>query len=91
MEFIIELVLELLFEGGEEICEDRTISKWIRYPIAFLFILFCGAVTLGIIFLGIYFLKYDTLIGLFFIVIAIVMIIGGFIKFKNIYTQRERN
>ena len=29
MEFIIELILELLFEGGKEICTNKKISKWI--------------------------------------------------------------
>lgn len=91
MELLIELILELLFEGGEEICSDRRISKWIRYPIAIILILFCSVVILGILFLGIYFLKDNILIGIFFIIISIVMIIGALMKFKNISTQRGCN
>jgi len=89
MEFLIELVLELLFEGGEEICSDSRISKWIRYPIAFILILFCSIVILGLLILGIYSLKDDTLIGLFFIGISIVMLVGLLIKFKKVYMKKE--
>jgi len=91
MEFLIELILELLFEGGEEICLNQRVSKWIRYPIAIIIILLISAVILGLLFLGIYFLKNDTLIGLFFIIISIVMIVGGLMKFKKISTQRGCN
>ena len=91
MEFLIELILELFFEGGEEICSDRRISKWIRYPIAIIIILFISAVILGILFLGIYFLKDTILIGIFFIIISIVMIIGALMKFKKLATERGGN
>lgn len=91
MEFLIELILELLFEGGEEICLNQRVSKWIRYPIATIIILLISAVILGILFLGIYFLKDDTIIGIFFIIISIVMIIGGINKFMKIFRQRRCN
>lgn len=91
MEFLIELILELLFEGGQEICNNRRISKWIRYPIAFILIMFCSLVILGLLALGIYFLRDDTFIGLFFIIISIVMIVGGLLKFKKVSTQRGNN
>ena len=91
MEFLIELVLELLLEGGEEICLNQRISKWIRYPIAIIIILFMSAVILGILFVGIYFLKDNILIGIFFIIISIVMIIGALMKFKKLATQRYTN
>ena len=32
MDFIIELVMELLLEGSIEISSNKKVSKWIRYP-----------------------------------------------------------
>ena len=46
MEFIIEFVLDLLFEGGQEICRNQKISKWIRYPVLVLIALMFAAVVL---------------------------------------------
>lgn len=33
MEFLMELITELLLESSVEVAKSRRISKWIRYPI----------------------------------------------------------
>ncbi len=35
MEFLVELIGEVFFEGITEIIKNKKISKWIRYPILF--------------------------------------------------------
>ena len=90
MEFLIELILELLLEGGQEICANRKISTWIRYPIAFILILFFAVIILGLLFIGIYIIKDNLIVSLFFIIVSIVLLIGAIIKFKKVYVEIER-
>ncbi len=48
MEFLMELVIDLLLDGSVEVAKSRKISKWIRYPvIAMLAILY--VVTVAVI------------------------------------------
>lgn len=45
MEFLMELVIDLLLDGSVEVAKSRRISKWIRYPvIAMLAILYVATV-----------------------------------------------
>ena len=47
MDFIIELVIELLLEGSIEISSNKKVSRWIRYPlILFIVTLFAGIILL---------------------------------------------
>lgn len=47
MEFLMELITELLLEGSLEVAKSRRISKWIRYPIiALLALLYLAVVAL---------------------------------------------
>lgn len=89
MEFIFEFILELFLEGGIEISSNKKISKWIRYPIIFLIILFFLIVIFGLLFLGITFFKKETLAGLLFIVTSIILLIGSVIKFRQVYVKKK--
>lgn len=91
MEFIIELILELLFEGGKEICTNKKISKWIRYPISFIMISFFLIVIFGIIVLGIFLMKDTVFGGLVFLVIGIIMLIAFIYKFRKVYRENYKN
>ena len=37
IEFLVELILEIVFEGGEVVAKNKKTSKWIRYPLIFIF------------------------------------------------------
>lgn len=89
MEFIFEFILELFLEGGIEISSNKKNSKWIRYPIIFLIILFFLIVIFGLLFLGITFFKKETLAGLLFIVTSIILLIGSVIKFRQVYVKKK--
>lgn len=88
MEFIFELIIELLFEGGIEISSNKKISKWIRYPILALLVLFFAVVIFGIIFLGIILLKDSLLGGILMILIGIIMLVASILKFKKLYLEK---
>lgn len=75
MEFILEFILELLFEGGQELCKSPKVSKWIRYPILVLFFLMYAAIVFLIFFVSWILWKENVLgsivmasLGIFFIV-----------------------
>lgn len=75
MEIIFEVIAELLLGLVEWIVDDSKISKWIRYPIIIVSILFVLAVLFGLLFLGIIIVQKDIVAGIFMIVVGIVMIL----------------
>lgn len=89
MEILIELVFDLLFEGGLEITQNKHLSKWIRYPILFGIILFFIATIGLIVFLGILFWNKNKLVSVFLLIVAIFLFIGSILKFREIYLTKH--
>lgn len=86
MEFFIEVILDLIFEGSIEIIKSNTkISKWIRYPLIVLIILFFMVITFGLFILGIFVLNKNIYAGLLFIVTSLILLILGIIEFRKQY------
>ena len=90
MDFIFELIFELLFEGGMEVSKNRKISKWIRYPILGLIALFFIAIIGLILFMGISILKDNILGGVFIFGFGIFMFVLCILKFKK-FCNQEKN
>lgn len=84
MEFIAELVFELLVEGGIEISSNPKVNKCIRYPILGIIVLFFSIIIFGLIFLGIALMDENILGALFITGIGIFLLIASIIKFKKI-------
>ena len=83
LEFIIELVIELIVDGGIELTKSKKVSKWIRYPI----VAIAGIVTIGIfgfMFLVGYGLLEETVFGgliiLGFTILLLILTIHKLIK-----------
>ena len=89
MEFLIEFLVDLILEGSMEISEDDKMPKWLRYICLTIVTLFFCAVTIGMFILGIYVLKENVYAGLFFILIAFILLISGIIKFEKKYIQKR--
>lgn len=86
MDFIIELLLDLTFEGSIEISKNKKVPKWIRYPLIFIISLFMLTILVGLLILGFLILEDNPLFGIFMIIIGIVlstMAINKFIKTKK--------
>lgn len=92
MEFLLEILLELILEGTFEISKNNKVSKFIRYPfVVFIILLFLG-VTLLIIFTGILaYQKINKLCGILFIILGIFFLIASIVKFKKIYLIKKSN
>jgi hypothetical protein len=91
MEFIIELITELVIDGSFELSKNIKTPKWLRYPLIILVALFFIAV-IGIIFtLGLVVLKETAIIGTLIIIIAIAFAVYSIAKFIDIYIKRNPN
>jgi len=91
MDDVIEIILDLLLEGGMEIASNNKISKWIRYPIIFLISIVFIFVILLIMYFGYIILKNNRFIGLLVIILGIIMFILSIKKFKKMYFSKKKN
>ena len=89
MEFLIEFLVDLILEGSMEISEDEKMPKWLRYICLTIVTLFFGAVTIGLFILGVYVGKENIYAGIFFILIAFILLISGIVKFEKKYIQKR--
>jgi len=91
MDFIIELVTDLLLEGSFELSKNLKTPKWLRYPLIIFVVLFFIAVISIIFIVGYITLKESTIIGMLLIIIAIAFSVYSIAKFVDIYIKRNPN
>jgi len=89
MELLVEFFVDLILEGSLEISEDERMPKWLRYICLTIVILVFGAVTIGLFVLGIFVGKENIYAGIFFILIAFILLISGIVKFEKKYIQKR--
>ncbi len=89
MEFLIEFLVDLILEGSMEISEDERMPKWLRYICLTIVTIVFGVVTIGLFVLGIFAGKENIYAGIFFIIIAFILLISGIVKFEKKYIQRR--
>ena len=89
MEFIIELILDLLLEGSIEASKSEKVPKPIRYILIALISLFFLSVIGLIIFIGIDTLKNSKLAGIIVISMGVLLLILAIMKFKKIYLKKK--
>lgn len=89
MEFLIEFLVDLILEGSMEISEDERMPKWLRYICLTILTIVFGLVTIGLFILGVYVGKENIYAGIFFILIAFILLISGIVKFEKKYIQRK--
>ncbi len=92
MDFILEVLLELILEGSLAISQNKKVPRVIRYPlIIFIIFLFLG-VTFIIIFTGfLLYQKLNKIFGILLILIGIIFLIFSIIKFKKLYLIKNNN
>ena len=91
MEFLCELVFELIFEGGLEVTSNRKISKWIRYPLLGIFILLFLALIFLVLFMGVSALSTSIIGGVFVILIGLFLFGASIYKFRQFYIREKSN
>lgn len=89
MEFLIELLVELILDGCINISSNKKISKVVRYPLIGIIIILFLSVVFLIMFCGVIMLPRNLFIALFFIIIGIIFLIFSIKKFKTIYMNKK--
>lgn len=89
MEFVIEVLMEFLLEGSISISSNKKYPKIIRYPLLFFVFLFFGSVFFLLFWFGIMLLKENVYGGIFILLVALLLFIGAFLKFKKIYLRKK--
>ncbi|MDU4937740.1 hypothetical protein ABHA01_16895 [Clostridium paraputrificum] len=89
MDFILELLSELIFEGAVEISKNRKVPKYIRYSLIILIILLCFMVIMGLIALGIFIASKNLMEGIMLSSIGVLLLILSVFKFKNIHKKAK--
>lgn len=79
MDDLIEILIEVIFEGCSELLQSKKVPKWIRFIIALLF----ASILIGIIVLGIILLEKSILGGSIIIGIGVFLLIGIIIKIRK--------
>ena len=91
MDFLFELLLELILEGTVELSKSIKVPKYIRYLLIGLIVLFFIAVIGIVLIAGFVSLEQNLLQGFLIIALAIFLLIMSIVKFKKTYlTRRNR-
>lgn len=83
MDFIIELIFELIAEGTVELSKSTKVPKLIRYPLIVIIVLFVTGIFGIILFVGLMLLKENVILGIVLIAIALLMLVMGIVKFRK--------
>ena len=91
MEFLIELILDLLFEGALDASQSRRVPRPIRFFLIGLLTLFYVAFIGLLIFLGIVIMRQTILFGTLLIIFAVVFTVICVLKFRKLYLNKRNN
>ena len=81
LDILIEILIELIFEGSSELLKNNKVPKWIRIIIASIFI----SIIFALIVLGILILRKSIIGGIIIIGFGLFLLIGSIIKIRNYF------
>ena len=90
MEFIIELILELLFEFGVDATQNKKVPKFIRILLITIILLVFISIISLIIIMGILIIKKELFGGIIIILIGLIMLVLYIVKFSKMYLLKKR-
>ena len=83
MDFLLEILFELVAEGTVELSKSSRVPKYIRYPLFAVIVLFYIAV-IGLVFgVGILSLRQNVLLGILFIALGVFMLVMIVLKLNK--------
>ncbi len=89
MEFLFEIIVDLIIEGSIEASLNKKVPKIVRYPLIAIIVLFFGTIIFGLFIMGIAIWNKNKYASLFIIVVSIVMLITSMYKFKKVYIEKK--
>lgn len=92
MEFLMELITELLLESSVEVAKSRRISKWIRYPAIVLLAVLYVAVVMVIALVGWIVMKEGSTawLGIGFLLLDILFVLYSSRKIRKEILARKK-
>lgn len=88
MDFIFEIVFDIIIEGCFEASSNRKIPKVIRYSLIALIVSFFISIIVGIFILGVSLWHKNIYGSLFIILISIIMLIAAIYRLRKVYVER---
>ena len=88
MDYIFEVLMDLIFDYGLNLTKDKRLSKPVRYLIITL-IFSCFLLVIGSLFIvGIVLFSTSWAAGLFCVLISLILLFAAIIKFLNMYLNK---
>lgn len=89
MEFLFELILELVLDSSIEASQNPRVPQWLRYILMIMITLFFLCIVGLILFVGIMIFQDNRIAGILFILLGVFLAIMTIIKFKKLWLKRQ--
>lgn len=90
MEWLINFLVELLFEAGVETSENKNVPKFIRILLAIIIILVYLFGTGAILLVGVLMLEETILGGILMLALGLVILVALFVKMYKKYSDMKK-
>lgn len=89
MDIVLEFFLELIVDGGIEASGNKKMSRWIRYPLIALVVLFFGAVIVMMFYLAFGLSSDEPVASIVFSLLGLFFLVGTVLKFRKLYFAKS--
>ena len=89
MDIVLEFFLELIVDGGIEASGNKKLSRWIRYPLIALVVLFFGTVIAMMFYLAFGLSSNEPVASVAFSSLGVFLLVGTLLKFKKLYFAKR--
>lgn len=91
MEFLFELVLELILEGSIDASKSKKVPKPLRYVLIVFIVLFFAGIDSLFFITGFLAIKINTLLAILMFALGMIMVVATIFKFKELYISKRDN
>ena len=89
MDILFEFFLELIVDGVIETSGNKKLSRWIRYPLIALVVLFFGAVIALIFYLALGLSSDEPVASVILLSLGLLLLVGTVLKFRKLYFEKQ--
>lgn len=89
MDIVLEFFLELIVDGGIEASGNKKLSRWIRYPLIELVVLFFGAVIAMMFYFAFGLSSDEPVASVIFSLLGLFFLVGTVLKFRKLYFAKR--
>ena len=90
MEFLLELLIDLILEGSMELSTNKKIPSFIRYILIIFIVLFYLTIIGGLFVLGVLIGKDSIGAGLILIILSLIFLIFSVLEFRKKYLDKGK-